>query len=310
MLRDKFSRFFNIKCIDGHIYIVFLKLRFRIKYKMRYSIPLVKESGITKKTREIPIVASLTSFPDRINTVHITIRSLLKQDLKPDYIVLYLAESQFLNKEKDLPQNLLELKKYGLEIRWCKDDIRSYKKLIPALSEFKNSIIVTFDDDIVYKKNTISTLYEAYLKNPKCIFAHRASRIYLEDNEIKGYKANILLSKKFIEPSFKNRLTGCAGVLYPPNCFYKDVQNKELFYNLIPTHDDVWFWTMAVLNNTKIVVVKGFSESITTIENSQKVGLCKINNNKKGINVNQAYKIIVKHYPEIIEKLKEENEEN
>ena len=307
-LKESFIKNFNIKFIDGHIFVALFKLRFRIKYKQRYSIPVVKENGITAKTRKIPVVASLTSFPDRINTLHITIKSLLVQDFKPDYLVLYLAENQFENKEKDLPQNLLELKKYGLEIRWYIDDIRSYKKLIPALNDFKNSIIITFDDDIVYKKNTISTLYNAYLKDSKNIYAQRSARIYLEDDTIKNLKSNELYIKDFNLPSFKNRLTGCAGVLYPPNCFYKDIDNKELFFNLIPTHDDVWFWTMAVLNGTKIGVVKGFRESITTIEDSQKVGLCKENNTQTGISTTQAYKIMVQKYPELINKLKEENE--
>jgi hypothetical protein len=45
-------------------------------------------------------------------------------------------------------------------------------------------------------------------------------------------------------------------VLYPPNSLYKDVANENLFTELSPTNDDIWFWMMAVLNDTRIKVVK------------------------------------------------------
>jgi len=308
MGNKKFSSFFNFKKIDGHLFIAFFGLRFRIKCKTFYKIPTVKEYGLTLEKRTTPLVASLTSFPQRINTLHIVIKSLLTQDLKPDYLVLYLAQNQFPNKENDLPQSLLELKSFGLEIKWCEDDIRSYKKLIPALKDFSDAIIITFDDDIVYKKDTIKTLYQAYQKNPNNIYAQRSARLYLDGDEIKNVKMNNLILRDYSKPDFKNRLTGCAGVLYPPKSLFKDVLDKNIFYNLIPTHDDVWFWAMAVLNNKKVGVVKGFSESLVTIENSQNSGLCKENNSAKGINTTAAYKKIVQKYPEIFEKLKEENE--
>ena len=38
-----------------------------------------------------------------------TIEQLLTQSLAPDKIILWLANSQFPNKEKDLPENLLKL---------------------------------------------------------------------------------------------------------------------------------------------------------------------------------------------------------
>ena len=54
-----------------------------------------------------------------------------------------------------------------------------------------------------------------------------------------------------------------GGVLYPPGSLYKDVLNEELFMKLCPTADDIWFWSMAILNNTKIRVVhNNFSELI------------------------------------------------
>jgi hypothetical protein len=84
--------------------------------------------------------------------VHKTIETLLNQSHKADKVILWLAEEEFPNKEKGLPRELIQLIKSGLTISWCRD-IKSYKKLIPALEKYPKSIIVTADDDLYYQKN-------------------------------------------------------------------------------------------------------------------------------------------------------------
>jgi len=46
--------------------------------------------GITSDKREQKLIVRLTSIPDRINRVFLTIESLLQQSLKPDQIILWL----------------------------------------------------------------------------------------------------------------------------------------------------------------------------------------------------------------------------
>ena len=94
----------------------------------------VSEYGLNTEERSPKIIVSLTTFPKRIKTVHITIEQLLTQSVKPDKLILWLAEEQFPNKENDLPEDLLRLREFGLTIGWCKD-LRSYKKLLPTLKE-------------------------------------------------------------------------------------------------------------------------------------------------------------------------------
>ena len=53
-------------------------------------------------------------------------------------------------------------------------------------------------------------------------------------------------------PSFLNFLTGVGGVLYPPNSLHQDILSQEGFSSLCPNADDIWFWAMAVLADTKI----------------------------------------------------------
>ena len=152
---------------DGHVVINFFGLIIRIKKQRKYNCPEVNKIGINQtKQREKQIIISLTSFPQRINTVIKTIKTLLNQTMKPDMVILWLAPEQFPNKENDLPKELLDLRDFGLTIDWYKD-IRSYKKIIPTLKKYPDSIIITTDDDIYYAPDTVETLYKSYLEHPK-----------------------------------------------------------------------------------------------------------------------------------------------
>ena len=235
--------------------------------------------------------------------------------MKPDKVILWLAPEQFPNGEKDLPKELLNLKEYGLTIDWYKD-IRSYKKIVPALKKYPEAIIITTDDDIYYAPDTVESLYKSYLEHPNEIHAHRCDWLTIiprptgegkGEGTISWAKTRELfkdLHKN--EASFRQRLTGYGAVLYPPHSLYEDVTNEEIISKTIPTHDDIWLWAMAVLAGTKTRLVKGYSESINYIEDSQQYGLCKVNKKGVGMGLGEAYDIILKEYPQIMEVLKKE----
>ncbi len=327
-----------VQYFDGHIVINFFGLLIRVKHSFKYNCPEVVECGIkhspspTRSEGE-KIIVSLTSFPARINIVVKTIKTLLTQTLKPDAVILWLAPEQFPNGEKDLPQELLDLKQYGLTIDWYKD-IRSYKKIIPTLKKYPNAVIITTDDDIYYAPDTLESLYKSYLEHKTEVHAHRCDWLKVVEEDVQTPPPNplpqgagehacgaqskhkVIKWKKTRElyldrhrgvASFHNRLTGYGAVLYPPNCFYKDVCDESLIKELIPTHDDIWLWAMATLNGYKTRLVKGYSESINYVENSQQYGLCKINKKGVGMSLDEAYEIMLKKYPQLLEIL--ENEE-
>lgn len=341
-----------VQYFDGHIVINLFGIMVRIKKSFPYKCPEVKECGVNKlpphpnplpEEREYPIVVSLTSFPERINIVVKTIKTLLTQTMKPDVVVLWLAPEQFPGGEKDLPEELLKLKDFGLTIDWYKD-IRSYKKIIPALKKYPDSIIITTDDDIYYAPDTVETLYKSYLEHKDEVHAHRCDWLKVKKSTptltpswiirgVGGVTSNLhltglrptenplpagegtlewektrelYLDRHRGQSSFRNRLTGYGAVLYPPNCFYKDCMDEGIFRELIPTHDDVWLWAMATLNGCKTRLVKGYSESINYVEDSQQYGLCKVNKKGVGMSLDEAYKVMLKKYPQILEILEAE----
>ena len=222
----------------------------------------LKINYLNKEDREKKIVVSLTSYPGRIKSIHLTIYSLLTQYRAPDQVVLWLAGEQFRFKEKSLPKKLLALQKYGLTIRWCKN-IKSFKKLIPSLTEYPDALIVTADDDVYYDEKWLEYLYVTHKKYPKCIVCHRAVKI---DFDEKGKMLPYIEWKSIggdTDPSYSHFFTGAGGVLYPPMSCDAIVTNEKLFTKLTPTGDDIWFWATAIKNNIKIKVAeKCFSELV------------------------------------------------
>ncbi len=208
-------------------------------------------TGSGVQANENKIIVSLTSFPERMDKIHYALYSLLTQTLKPDMVVLWLGEEQFPNREKDIPQSVLNLQKNGLTIKYC-EDIRAYTKLIPSLKAFPDDIIITADDDIFYPDALVEDLYAAYTKNPEYIQASRVHRVKLSSpNSLAPYstwKSGVPENGA----SFLNFLTGVGGVLYPPHSLDEEVLNEANFKKLAPYADDVWFWAMAVKKGTKI----------------------------------------------------------
>ena len=221
--------------------------------KFTYKFRTVRPLASTKSTN-LPIVVSLTSYGRRVEqTVYYTILSLFLQVKRPERIILWLDNINW--SISNLPKKLVYLQQLGLEIRFI-DDIKSYKKLIPTLQLCPNSIIVTVDDDVIYSRRLLEKLYESYIQSPTSIHATRASRIIFNDGIPAPYSHWLKLTSSTTMSESQDIVPiGIGGVLYPPNCLYRDVCNSELFMNLSPMADDLWFWAMSKLQNTTHVFV-------------------------------------------------------
>lgn len=282
-----------VKQVIGNVYYRFLWL---------LSPNRISHDCLNKEKRE-KIIVSLTSFPGRIGLVYLTIQSVLNQrKVKPDEVQLWLAESQFPTGERELPKELLKLKKYGLVIKWC-EDIRSYKKLIPALKVYPEDIIVTTDDDVFYRRDWLQKLYESYKEEPLCIHCHRATKFYLD--EFENFRTIPGGYSFYKEPSFLNKLVGMGGVLYPPKILNENVIDKNLFMKLAPTNDDIWFWLMGVMAGTKVkVVANNTPQPVDVLEAKKTDKLTDINDKGKKLFWVQFNNILAE-YPELKEKLVE-----
>ena len=229
---------------------------------------------------DLKVIVSLTSFPARIPFVVKTLYSIMNQSVKPNAIILWLSKLQFPNLEKDLCEELLYLKQFGLSIIWLEDDIRSFKKLIPAIEMFPDDIIITADDDLYYPKYWIKSLLDSYNTNPNVVHTHCSTKI-LCHNKIISFKGRYGLSGDGSE-KYSNKILGGSGTLYPPHILYRDVCNRLLFTKLCPTTDDIWFWAMSLLSNTRIKWIKNNMKTLYYVESSQEESECLTDINDKG----------------------------
>lgn len=244
----------------------------RHRRRLEAVVRAVAGTGLADGTRKVPVIVTLTTFPQRIHEVHLAIGSILLQGFKPDGVELWLAREQFPAGEGSLPRKLRRLERFGLTIRWC-DDQRSYKKLLPALAAHPEAILVTADDDAFLPPEWLGKLYAGHLERPDCVCCHRAHRIAFDESGRRlpymGWASEIT----DVEPSPLNFFTGVGGVLYPPGSLHPEVARYDVAARLAPTADDVWFWAMAVRAGGAIHVVRDNLREIVDINIARQSGL-------------------------------------
>ena len=305
-MKGLYLRLKKVKKILGNLYNVEEKIKLNIlitDYEKTLLENEFKNVLNYVENENSQIIVSLTTYSKRIYDVHLTIESLFRQTNLPNKIVLWLAEDEFNN--GNIPFLLKKLEKKGLEIKFCKD-LKSYKKLIPTLKEYPNDIIVTVDDDILYPYDLIENLYKEYLKNNNCIYFYRGHKMTFDKNKkIQNYSSWIG-DYQIEEETYLTLPTGIGGILYPPNCFHKEVLNEEIFMKLAPKADDIWFKAMTLKNNIKCKKVKlnkPFSKMFLGLEAGQDIALCNIN---VGENQNDIQLKAVFDYYNLWEKLEDE----
>jgi hypothetical protein len=220
------------------------------------------------------IIISLTTYPARIATVNRVIKTLLIQNLKPDKILLWLADSQFPEKENELPSDLLVLHKFGLEICWCKD-IKSHKKYYYAMQNYPEDIIITVDDDIYYQPVMTQLLYDSYLRFPKAISCLRANLITRSSDGgmapyeywDKGY------TELVGEPVMDLLAVGMGGVLYPPHIMPVELFDDYAVETVCPCQDDLWLKAMELKAKIPVVLAQQNGVNALYVEDTQKEAL-------------------------------------
>lgn len=249
------------------------------------------------------VIVSLTSFPAAIPYAVKAIQSILKGSVLPDKLVLYLTFSQFGT--SGIPRELTGLSDLYpvFEIRNFDPDIRSYRKLVPALNDFPEAVIVTVDDDVSYHKNMLRDLLRLHQEYPNAVLAHRAKRIKpgCPYRKWKKYRWYHFLTQR-IHAGYNNIPTGVGGVLYPPHSLKQEMLQPDLFMRIAPTTDDIWFWAAAVANNTPVIPVPFGKNKPKGLKKPRELSLKTINF-KAGVDRNAAaLKALLQTYPEIAEK--------
>ena len=185
------------------------------------------------------IVVSMTSFTKRMSTIEASIQSILRQTMKPDRILIWLAKDE--NPEQKIPPELEKFMDAGLEVRFSDENLKPHNKSFHTAKLFPDSFIVTVDDDIMYSESLIQRLYETYQKcDPKTVVCEMAHEIVIGENDKPmGYENWNWESIGVKGPSDLLLAKGVGGVLYPPGFFADEYFDIETIKETCLMADDL-----------------------------------------------------------------------
>ncbi len=191
-----------------------------------------------------PIIVSLTSYPPRFPTAHLTIKTLLSQSIRPDKVILWLYEPDLAH----LPECIKQLQGKRFEVRTVNRDLRSYKKIAPAVKAFSESYIVTADDDIYYNYDWLAELIKHHDSSEKCLTGHRGHKITYDNfgsiNKYVDWRCCIGGLQKGRDVF----LTSGGGILFPPHSLPAVFLDENTFMKHCGTADDIWIHFTARMN--------------------------------------------------------------
>lgn len=188
------------------------------------------------------VIVSFTSYPPRIDRVHMVVESLYQQTVQADEIILYLSLEEFPKAEGELPDNLRVLiGKRKFRIEWVEGNLKSHKKYYYALQKYRQDIVITVDDDTVYAESMISDLVKVCRRYPHAISARRVRMIFKGGNGLENYRNwDGNLDEYADIPRMDICAIGVGGICYPPGTGSEKWFRKEEMTEVAGHQDDLW----------------------------------------------------------------------
>lgn len=232
------------------------------------------ECAVKKEDRRQRIIISLTSYGERLKTVHLTLDTIFRQTEKPDKIVLCVTQEDYAL----LPANLKTLEKKGKIEVLTGENLRAHKKYFYTMQKYPDDIVITVDDDVLYRRDLVEKLYAAHKLYPDCVCAIRVHRIkFDESGQPLPYTEWRLRSTEYLlQPRNDYLATGVGGALYPPHLFNEETFNAELIKELCYYADDIWLKIMELRSNIRVVLADR-NPHLTYTEGTQEAGLFNTN---------------------------------
>lgn len=253
------------------------------------------------------LVVSLTTYGARLRDFHLTLESLVRQDITEPFAVhVHLSAEDLPN--GDIPERLKYLAQHGVRFFVHSRNLRSYKKLVYEYMDSGANIVVTADDDVIYPGDWLRRLFQAHLKNPTAVVAFRAhflklstEHAFIPYREMMGIKNS---DGSRLIPRFDLMPTGVSGVLYPPASLDPLVRDDATFMKLAPSADDIWFKIASMKRGTRCVQVERKNRAFPFVPHSQSHGALHEENVARGRNDVQL-KLCFDAYPELYSLVKE-----
>jgi len=234
------------------------------------------------------VIVSLTSIKKRYASgiLQRTLNSLIQMEGKYK-IVINVSKDGFLLDDGFTDDDINNLKNEYKDIEI--NIVKNYgplRKIIPTLQKYKNSIIITVDDDIIYDKMLVNEYLSKY-KEHNCVIACQCR--YLEFNSNAYKKLTDHINEKRCVKSINLVPEGFGAILYHSSWF----DNSFIYFDYLTLdieylkNDDLILKANSYIKNIPVCNV------IINVKNYQIEGLWK--------NYNSCYKIDIKKYINLID---------
>jgi hypothetical protein len=222
--------------------------------KRAYTELKIREFRRANERSESPVtspggpVVSLTSYGKRIDTVYLVIESIARGSVLPAELILWLDDER---RYRSLPASLERLKLRGLTVTLC-GDYGPHKKYYPYVASQKEFVLplVTADDDVLYPRDWLRRLMNAFEQDSEVVNGYRARVITFQGQSLAPYAQWGLCSST--KPSWRHLLNGVSGVIYPPRFLAALKRAGSGFEKCCPKADDVWLHANALRAGFKI----------------------------------------------------------
>lgn len=203
---------------------------------------LINRTSRRPVTGDCAVDLSLTSYGERLDIVAYVIESLVAGSVRPRRLILWVDEPDF--SLHDYPM-LKRLVGRGLEIGKS-DNLGPHTKYFPYVEGAGEDLVplVTADDDVMYPRRWLETLWEAHRATPKDFVAHRAITIEVDGDGLASYATWRPATSD--RPSYRTFVTGVGGVVYPTALISELRSRGRAFMEVSPKADDVWINAVAV----------------------------------------------------------------
>lgn len=193
-----------------------------------------------------PIV-SLTTYGKRSRTVHLTIESIGRGQIRPSRLILWIDERHLAT---NLPEGLRRLQQRGLEVKVCAN-LGPHKKYYPYLESTEIDVpLVTADDDLLYPPDWLKRLVKELHRNPDVIHCYRARVVLLDQNGLANYGEWALACST--DARFQHFAGSGAGVIYPIQLQRALRREGPGFLACCPDADDIWLHVQSIRAGYKI----------------------------------------------------------
>ena len=179
-----------------------------------------------------------------------------------------------------MTEPLRRLQARGLEIRLC-PDYGPHKKYYPYVqsTESYDRPLVTADDDVLYPRNWLQGLVNAYERSPNVLNCWRARTMLVTEDGIAPYAQWPDCSVS--APSFLHFATGVSGSIFPARLLRQLRKGGKAFMESCPRADDVWIHVNALRAGVQVRQIDRWQKDYPEIAGSQAVSLASVNNGQR-----------------------------